>query len=112
MNNYEWQMQWLDKDGQDFINMIKQIVDIISPHLQLVFFFLHKPNFNQTYKKTAEKLNILIWQPKNLNCQHKWIPFLSCAFQIYLNGLIAIISDKCDKIKVCAIRLYNLWICL
>lgn len=53
-------MQWLDKDGQDFINMIKQIVDIISPHLQLVFFFLHKPNFNQTYKKTAEKLNILI----------------------------------------------------
>ena len=94
--------------------MTKLKVDIISPHLQLAFFFTQaklQPNL-QANKKTAEKLNILIWQPKNLNCQHKWIPFLSCAFQIYVNGLIAIISDKCDKIKVCAILLYNLWICL
>lgn len=55
-------MQWLDKDGQDFINMIKQIVDIISPHLQLAFFFTQaklQPNL-QANKKTAEKLNILI----------------------------------------------------
>lgn len=58
-------MQWLDKDGQDFINMIKQIVDIISPHLQLVFFFFTQaklqPNLQENcreikyFNMTAEK---------------------------------------------------------
>lgn len=42
--------------------MTKLKVDIISPHLQLAFFFTQaklQPNL-QANKKTAEKLNILI----------------------------------------------------